>query len=369
MKVFISWSGVLGRQVAEALHAWLPRVLQPLKPFFSADDLAKGGVWSNQVGQELNTSPIGIVVVTKESLVSPWVMFEAGALSRGITRGKVIPLLVDVAPAEVVGPLSHFQAAELDMVDMKRVVRTLNSELKERALTEDVLHASFSIWWPALEEAVSQIRRSHRKNSVSQVSDREVLDEILGLAKSIAVRRSEPLLQQLFSEVAATESGALPSSAVRARLAEGGNLVGANLMYLDLGGWDLHGVDLRGANLVAANLTNANLVGANLDGANLENVRLDGADLRQTRLSRTNLWRTSMVGVRHLDEVESLEDANVFEVRLNPSDQEFVATLNKVHSFGTYPELFDYYLGEGITPAELRDLFLWTAHSYPGVVP
>ena len=36
MKIFISWSGTTSRAVAEALHAWLPKVLQGVEPFLSA---------------------------------------------------------------------------------------------------------------------------------------------------------------------------------------------------------------------------------------------------------------------------------------------------------------------------------------------
>ena len=41
-QVFISWSGDLSRQLAEALYNWLPGVLQYVKPYFSPDDVEKG---------------------------------------------------------------------------------------------------------------------------------------------------------------------------------------------------------------------------------------------------------------------------------------------------------------------------------------
>jgi hypothetical protein len=109
MKVFISWSGERGKAFAEMLYSWLPSVLQAAKPFFSPDDIVKGARWANEVGAELDASQVGIIVATRESLSSPWVMFEAGALSKNLGKSKVVPILVDVNPEDVRGPLAQFQ--------------------------------------------------------------------------------------------------------------------------------------------------------------------------------------------------------------------------------------------------------------------
>jgi len=41
MKVFISWSGQRSAAVADALRYWLPKVIQALEPWMSADDIEK----------------------------------------------------------------------------------------------------------------------------------------------------------------------------------------------------------------------------------------------------------------------------------------------------------------------------------------
>jgi hypothetical protein len=52
MKVFVSWSGDHSRQLAEAIHEWLPNVMQFTKPFFTPTDIDKGARWHNEISKE-----------------------------------------------------------------------------------------------------------------------------------------------------------------------------------------------------------------------------------------------------------------------------------------------------------------------------
>ena len=54
-----------------------------------------------------------------------WILFEAGALSKSVKRGCIIPYLVDLEPDELPGPLRQFQAVRADEDGTLRLVRRL----------------------------------------------------------------------------------------------------------------------------------------------------------------------------------------------------------------------------------------------------
>jgi len=84
MKVFITFSGERSRSVASALHRWIPRVLQSVAPWLSEEDIQKGKRWRPEVAKALSETHFGILCLTPDNLLSPWIHFEAGALAKSI---------------------------------------------------------------------------------------------------------------------------------------------------------------------------------------------------------------------------------------------------------------------------------------------
>ena len=93
MKVFISWSGSQSKELAEAIREWIPNVIQAVSPYFTPSDIEKGTRWSNDIAKELESSSIGILCITRENIRAPWIMFEAGALSKSLEKTHVCPIL------------------------------------------------------------------------------------------------------------------------------------------------------------------------------------------------------------------------------------------------------------------------------------
>lgn len=157
MKVFISWSGEKSRQVALALKEWLPTVVRPLCPYVSSEDIGKGSRWSKELESELVSSEFGILCLTRDNMDAPWLMFEAGALSKvGVAR--ITPFLFDMQPPEVTGPMQLFQATVFDRRDIWALAVELNRNCGAEALDEKSLKQTFDRWYPNLERRLKALR-------------------------------------------------------------------------------------------------------------------------------------------------------------------------------------------------------------------
>jgi hypothetical protein len=162
MKVFISWSGTRSRAIAEALSGWLPQVINFLDPFLSSEDIEKGSRWSADVASNLAKSRVGVVCLTPENCEAPWIMFEAGALSKNLQSTYVCPFIFDLATSDIKGPLSQFQATKAEMEDVKKLIFTMNRALGRRKRPEAQLASAFDVWWPKLKQDLGRIAADPR---------------------------------------------------------------------------------------------------------------------------------------------------------------------------------------------------------------
>lgn len=147
ISVFISWSGELSRQYAELLDRWLPRVIQAVEAFYSPDDIEKGSFWFGEVTKKLSESAIGVICLTEENKNKPWILFEAGALNKGLSTKRVCPILIDLEPKDVNEPISKFQLTRMQKNDMYKLLKTINAELGDDKLSNDILEDAFLNTW------------------------------------------------------------------------------------------------------------------------------------------------------------------------------------------------------------------------------
>src|ERR1041385_2004470 len=194
MKIFISWSGNLSKNLAEILRQWLPAVVQAVRPYYSPDDITKGARWTTEISKELEESSVGIICLTSDNLEAPWIMFEAGALSKKMDKSKVCPILFGLEPSDIQGPLVQFQAAKFDKEEIKKVVKMINVELADRGLATNVFDDVFEMWWPKLKERVENELKTPKKHEKGKGrSERELLEEVLELTRSTALASERDL--------------------------------------------------------------------------------------------------------------------------------------------------------------------------------
>lgn len=183
MKVFIGWSGERSRAVAQALHEWIPNVIQVVHPWMSEQDASKGSGWIPELLVELGQASFGIICVTPENREAPWLAFEAGALK--VMERPVCPFLLGLEPSDLQGPgpLTLFQSVKAEREDLFLMMRDVNQALGDMALTNDLLRKQFDRCWPDLEKnlagALSLVNNPATKREV-----REMVEEILEIVRA-----------------------------------------------------------------------------------------------------------------------------------------------------------------------------------------
>lgn len=168
---------------------WLPSVIQSIEPYVSSEDIDKGARWSTDIAKELENSTFGILCVTRENINTPWLTFEAGALSKTMDKSYVSPFLFDIKRSEVDGPILQFQSTIFEEDDVKKLVKTLNKACGEENLKEDQLVKTFNVWYPTLEEELKQLITDKREletddnHEIQSPGTQEILEEILELSR------------------------------------------------------------------------------------------------------------------------------------------------------------------------------------------
>ncbi len=159
MKIFLSWSGHKSNLIAKELKLWLKSILNEVVPFFSTQDMTKGNRWAIELAKQLEDTEYGIVLMTKENTNSPWLFFEAGALSKNFLLGKVTTILFDITDSEVNAPLSQFQNTKFEKDDMYKLIVDLN-RLAKKSITEKKLQTLFNQSWNQLQVSIKKILRN-----------------------------------------------------------------------------------------------------------------------------------------------------------------------------------------------------------------
>jgi hypothetical protein len=192
VKVFISWSGTRSGRVARLLHEWLPLVVDSPTFWLSSRDIPDGARWANELEAILRDATVGILVLTPENLESPWLLFEAGALSKNVGRSCVVPYLVGIRPQDLRGPLQQFQAVAADREGTRRLVAVLTrAQYGEHPPV--AIDRRFTAFWDELVKPLEETFDSevtdasnHHSNSSG---DLEHIRELAQLVRSLVNER------------------------------------------------------------------------------------------------------------------------------------------------------------------------------------
>ena len=201
MKIFISWSGERSRQVAELLNEWLKCVIQAVDPWLSTRDIDKGSLWFNEISSSLSTTQNGIVCLTKSNVDKPWILFESGALAKGLATNKVFTFLVDMEPNEIKDPLAQFNHTLPTKSSVFQLIRSINNGLGDQSLKENILSNVFDTYWSQFESKFAKIISETPEEDIKiEISKEEILNEILysvrGLEKRLRKIETNELVEK-----------------------------------------------------------------------------------------------------------------------------------------------------------------------------
>jgi len=185
MKVFISWSGDRSHELAKALRNWLRLAVQSTDPWTSERGIEPGERWSTVLGSELKSSTFGIFCITPENITAPWLLYEAGALSKSVEESRVVPLLFGVPKQAIAAPFAQFQALEADEGGFLDLVRGLHSAAQTSMSDEDI-RTVFATFWPRLKSDIDRIQPS--LDATPKRSEREILEEVLLAVRGLRIR-------------------------------------------------------------------------------------------------------------------------------------------------------------------------------------
>nr|SPS05746.1 putative toll-Interleukin receptor [Candidatus Nitrotoga fabula] len=189
MKIFISWSGTRSQKVANLISDWLCCVIQAAKPWISTRDLDRGSFWFGEINNQLKDTSVGIICLTQENKNRPWILFEAGALAKGLSTSRVCTFLIDLEPRDIEDPLAQFNHTFPNQESVLALVRTLNDALGTSGLDIRILEQVFYTYWPQFENGFKNALANTEPISPTKPRPKEdVLGEILDSTRMLNAR-------------------------------------------------------------------------------------------------------------------------------------------------------------------------------------
>lgn len=187
MKVFISWSGEFSQAVASLLKKYLPTIIQDLEAFVSSHDIETGMRWASKLTLELDSTNFGIICLSSINIKSPWILFEAGALSKFEDSSLCCLLIGGLKPTDISTPLSQFQNCAFEKNSFRKLILDINKR-RSSPLESERFNLLFDAFWPKIEEEYQSLCDIYNKapnKLASERGERDLLEEILFRVRSL----------------------------------------------------------------------------------------------------------------------------------------------------------------------------------------
>ena len=186
MKIFISWSGAYSHGVAMALRDWLKLPFPHVQTFVSSEDIRKGKRWLHEISSQLTSTNFGIVCLTPDNFEAPWIVFEAGALSKLKDANVCTLLLRGLRSGNIEGPLSHFQHTTFNKGDVYKMLAEINEKSGRNKREEAGLKTLFERLWPDLDKQIVELPVDKKDRVAEKRPVEDMVYELLEITRTIA---------------------------------------------------------------------------------------------------------------------------------------------------------------------------------------
>jgi len=190
--MFLSWSGSRSKWIADAFFEWLPLTIQSSKPWMSAQSIEKGTRSLQEIAKALDGIKVGITFLTPENLTEPWILYEAGALTKNVddkTRLYTY-LLGGLEPQDIRPPLGILQHTRPTKGETLTLLKSINSAM-DSTLSEKQVETVFEEFWNKLAKKIKTLPKSE----AAAPSKRRVEDMVAEILTDVrAIRNSVPTM-------------------------------------------------------------------------------------------------------------------------------------------------------------------------------
>ena len=143
---------------------------------------------------------MGIICLTPDNLGAPWILFEAGAISKGMRDSRAYTFLFDLDHTDIKGPLAQFNHTKAEKEDTKKLLNTINTALgtPEGSLlvTKEILDVAFETFWPELEKALKNVPPQSKVIPPTRKQE-DKIDDILTVVRRLEKESISPRYTQL----------------------------------------------------------------------------------------------------------------------------------------------------------------------------
>jgi hypothetical protein len=170
----------------------------------SESGIGAGRLWFSDLFAELASTGFGISCITPENHESPWLNFEAGALSKSMNDSSALcPMVFDMPLGQLKPPLSQFQAKAFDREGIIALLAAINQALGPSAASERHLEVMLDRAWPELQQRLGQVPAVDTALPPPRPAE-SILEEVLQHARAIRQRVERKTRGEVLDELGKT---------------------------------------------------------------------------------------------------------------------------------------------------------------------